>query len=134
MSEWIKWEGGECPVPPNTLVEYRLRCGGSSTYYAGSIAWDCWDTGLDIVAYRVAEEPPRTITVNGVVVPEPMREAPKQGTYFFTVGFTADIEVGGFHWYGLRWQERALKRGLCHLTEAAAITHFEALIKPSRRN
>ena len=35
----IKWDGGECPVPPNTRVKVKLRCGGlelsglAKTYY-----------------------------------------------------------------------------------------------------
>ena len=24
---WIKWYGGECPVPPDTLVDIKLRSG-----------------------------------------------------------------------------------------------------------
>lgn len=24
---WIKWDGGECPVPPDTRVKVKFRCG-----------------------------------------------------------------------------------------------------------
>lgn len=51
---WIKWEGGECPVPPTTIVRALLRCGDEAgNAYPGS-SWD-WmhsDSAFDIVAYK----------------------------------------------------------------------------------
>lgn len=68
MSEWIKWDGGERPVPPETIVEVELRSGdkiGSS----GALTAQDWDRSPDfpddppqwehhgfpddIIAYRV---------------------------------------------------------------------------------
>lgn len=58
MGEWIEWAGGERPVPPETKVEVRFRCGKEDDFYtAGVWEWD-WDRGntqYDIVAYRVIE-------------------------------------------------------------------------------
>ena len=48
---WIKWHGGECPVPPDTFVEVKLRCEGvelsglAKTYYWRGV-------GGDFVRYR----------------------------------------------------------------------------------
>jgi hypothetical protein len=55
--EWIEWNGGECPVLADSLVDIRVECGNHSY---GSCA-DDWDWthgdpyGYDIVAYRLAK-------------------------------------------------------------------------------
>ena len=75
MSEWIKWEGGECPVPVDTLVDVELRDG---TIVESQLAWGVKDMGAtkdeegdsyagwafwkshnhpgDIIAYRIHKE------------------------------------------------------------------------------
>jgi hypothetical protein len=55
-SEWIKWEGGECPVPKQTGVEYETRTGSPGLGIAGDLRWDHINLGGDIVAYRVVKE------------------------------------------------------------------------------
>lgn len=61
MSDWIEWNGGECPVPGDTRVDVRLRGG---VEYCGYTAreWD-WSgiCGVQIVAYRIAKEEPQTL-------------------------------------------------------------------------
>lgn len=58
---WIDWHGGECPVPPSTEVQYKMRGTPDTVYpaaYAGSLRWR-YGTGyadLDIVAYRIVQE------------------------------------------------------------------------------
>ncbi len=58
---WIKWHGGECPVPKGTLIDVRFRDGGTLDI-ADVLDWRWshkgWDE--DIVAYRICEpaEPP----------------------------------------------------------------------------
>lgn len=68
MSDWIKWDGGICPVDVETEVEYRLRyfAPGAEPFRckAGLCRWDhgrtpesAADLGRrqnDIVAYLVA--------------------------------------------------------------------------------
>lgn len=74
MSEWIKWEGGYCPVPVNTLVDVKLRSGeiehkqlawginetslinGDSDSYAGHSFWRKDNSAADIIAYRIHKE------------------------------------------------------------------------------
>lgn len=57
--EWIEWPGGSCPLPPETPVEVRFRCGAEDCCEKAS-AW-AWDhsrhnpEAYDIVAYRVVE-------------------------------------------------------------------------------
>lgn len=62
VGEWIEWEGGECPVNPDTRVEVKFRDGGRegstpASYWAdGGDVFNCWkhaDTSSDIIAYRV---------------------------------------------------------------------------------
>ena len=53
MSDWIKWEGGECPVPKGTLVEVRIWAGEVGVDVAEAFWWDHRGKTGDIVAYRV---------------------------------------------------------------------------------
>jgi hypothetical protein len=60
---WIEWHGGECPVLPDTIVEWRLRsgevCEGADRTRAGFLSWQ--HSGFrgsgDIVAYRIVSQP-----------------------------------------------------------------------------
>lgn len=51
MSEWIEWNGGECPVPPNVAVDVKFRRGKTEVDDAGLFYWGC-DIRDPIVAYR----------------------------------------------------------------------------------
>jgi len=59
MTDWIEWKGGECPVPPDTMVEVRNRSGVQSRDFAGYFRWDEIDNFIAIVAYRVISEKPK---------------------------------------------------------------------------
>ena len=108
---WIKWSGGECPVPPDTLVEVKLRCVGlelsglAKTYYWRGVGGDA-----DIVEYRTITEHPdleaaeQLLRVNGyTIIPPakpltfedvvPMTEAPPEGTVYWV--------VSALHWEGV---------------------------------
>lgn len=52
---WIHWEGGECPVPPDTIVDMKFRNGMLSNCPASRSRWDHGAAGgeYDIIAYRV---------------------------------------------------------------------------------
>lgn len=57
MNEWIKWNGGECPVHPKTEVKVQLRDGTEpNPNSAGCYRWVCYGKDSDIVAYRVVKE------------------------------------------------------------------------------
>lgn len=53
---WIKWRGGDCPVPSGVMVETKLRSGIINQYPAVCFTWKHGGTLSDIVAYRVAEK------------------------------------------------------------------------------
>lgn len=64
MSDWITWEGGECPVEPDTLVqvqfrgETRARAGRSKSDTAldqHGFDWSHNNNGGDIIAYRIIQ-------------------------------------------------------------------------------
>lgn len=61
MSEWIEWDGGECPVAPDVMVCIKFRDGND--FFAddkralGAVDWTPnWHHSggdSDIIAYRV---------------------------------------------------------------------------------
>ena len=61
MSNWIEWNGGECPVAIGTPVDVRHRDGDvffAETAGRGSAHdWDNDGFGGDIVAYREHSQP-----------------------------------------------------------------------------
>jgi len=68
MSDWIEWHGGECPVPPDTMVEVRYRSAilpksGPDLARFEDWYWQPHEVGLagsfDIVAYRVIGQEPK---------------------------------------------------------------------------
>lgn len=67
---WIEWNGGECPVPADALVEVKLRdtkIQGPWRGHADAWVWGHTDEDDDIVAYRVVSdltETPKPDSVN----------------------------------------------------------------------
>ena len=72
---------------------------------------------------------PKTIKIGDVDVPEPMRIAPEVGTKYWYISFYDVGGVSACFWCGSKTDNQLLKLGTCHLTEAAARTHAEAIIK-----
>lgn len=57
MSEWIRWNGGICPVQKETVVDVRWRDGGLGLGKCSDFwAWDHQNGPYDIVAYRIIKE------------------------------------------------------------------------------
>ena len=62
-NDWIIWNGGECPVSPDTKVQPQFRY--QSRPYAeenretpaGYLTWEHTHRHYDIIAYRVVTEP-----------------------------------------------------------------------------
>ena len=101
-SPWIKWHGGECPVPPETKVEVELRGGAVREARAGNYYWDHYDDDGDIVSYRTVTEQAdlgaaeKLLRANGYTVTpptkkrtfenvKPMTKAPPEGTDYWVV-------------------------------------------------
>lgn len=59
MTDWIEWNGGDCPVGGEARVVYRMRrAGGQSGPDAAYILdWSHGDEPWDIVAYRLVDAP-----------------------------------------------------------------------------
>ena len=77
---------------------------------------------------------PRTITINGIEVPEPVREAPKLGEVVFLVNLSSFALVTASPWANDVYDQQWLNKGLLHFAEEAAIAHAKALLAPSQRN
>lgn len=81
-----------------------------------------------IVETNRLSEVKKTININGFEVPEPLREAPEEGTRCFTCAIWHEDTFNVMIWTGGLYDVRCLKRGLLHLTKEAAILHAKALL------
>ena len=82
--------------------------------------------GLNIDELKIK---PRTITVNGIEVPDPLRVEPKlHDTYWFVCasGVCKDS------WNEYPTDKNIFNNGAIHLTQEAAQAHYDALWAPSR--
>lgn len=141
---WIKWHGGECPVPSETMVEPKLRSGfadigGRANFYG----WHHDGGDDDIVEYRTFTEqaviqqadleaaekllcangytvtpPAKPLTFEDVV---PLTEAPPEGTVYWV--------VSALHWEGVfcarffnaEFDPLLLKRRMAYLEKEHAL-------------
>ena len=137
-SDWIKWHGGECPVPPETMVQVKLRGGIVGELRAGDYRWRCGLGDSDIVEYCIVTEqseleaaekllrannytvipPTKPLTFEDV---EPMTEAPPEGTVYWV--------VSALHWEGVfcarffnaEFDPLLLKRRMAYLEKEHAL-------------
>lgn len=89
-----------------------------------------WRFNFQQVEYSIA---PSFIIVNGVEVPEPCRVMPCLGENYYFPHFGDDSGVMGESFRNDDYDKRVFEAGCMHLTEAAARTHYEALILPSKQ-
>ena len=54
-SEWIEWDGGECPVELDVIVEYKLRSDCRHARVARYLFWIHDGGENDIIAYRIVK-------------------------------------------------------------------------------
>ena len=78
------------------------------------------------VAYRVA--PQKTQSINGREYPAPEKDVLVQGTYYWTIVFTAETAISSYSWSDDSFDRIMLKRGFVHLTKEAAQAHFDAIV------
>lgn len=71
--KWHGWNGGECPVHPEAVVECLLECGHTGEMPAGW--WTVWKT--EVVAFRVIKEhkEPREFWICGFEVFDSRQDA-----------------------------------------------------------
>ena len=136
---WIKWNGGECPVPPDTLVVVKLRNGTVlEPSRASCCRWYHLDNSCDIVEYRAVTEPPdleaaeklllyygytvtppaKPLTFEDVV---PMTEAPQKGTWYWVIQPFIEDGVDSFCWDGDEADQYALRRRMAYLDREHAL-------------
>ena len=135
---WIKWHGGECPVPPKTLVEVKLR-GGIFEQGQRAKYYDWRHGGVnDIVEYRTVTEqadleaaeqllransytvtpPAKPLTFDDIT---PMTEAPKKGTWYWVIQPFNDRGVEAYAWGGDVYDLAALRHRMVYLEREHAL-------------
>lgn len=78
--------------------------------------------------YAEYRRKPRTLTYNTVTIPEPLREAPKDGNEYYVPCQLAPALWGSFEWYNGDLDKLYLKRGLCFATKEDAIAAAKAML------
>ena len=136
---WIKWDGGECPVPRDQEVMIKLRSGvvrGPRLAYR--YAWNHLGTRTDIVEYRTFTEQPdleaaeKLLRENGyTIIPPakpltfedvvPMTEAPPKGTWYWVPQPFRSRGVEAFAWGGDEYDLAALRHRMAYLKREHAL-------------
>lgn len=136
-SPWIKWYGGECPVPTDTIVGVKFRRGAPEREErAGRYFWNHEgdDEDDDIVEYRtvtehtVLEAAEQLLRANGYTVTkpltfedvEPMTEAPPSGTEYWVVLPTVEDGVHRIRFCG-GFDFTAIKHRMAYLDKEHAL-------------
>ena len=136
---WVKWDGGECPVPDDTRVEVKCRSGKVlEPRLAYRYSWKHIDSNSDIVEYRTVTEqtdleaaeqllransytvipPAKPLTFEDVV---PMTEAPPKGTWYWVIQTFNGRGVEAFAWGGDEYDLAALRHRMAYLEREHAL-------------
>ena len=136
---WIKWNGGECPVPRDQEVMVKLRSGFiGEAGRAVSYLWAHHDDNSDIVKYRTVTEQPDLEAAENLllandytVIPPskpltfkdvtPMTEAPQKGTWYWVLDVMEPEGVASYRWCGDKYDELAIKRRMAYLDREHAL-------------
>jgi hypothetical protein len=54
--DWIRWDGGECPVSADTLVAVFLRNGTSEYGLSDQYKWSHFNSWYDIMSYQIVDK------------------------------------------------------------------------------
>ena len=138
-SPWIKWHGGECPVPPDTMVDVKFRrVAPEREERAGRYFWNHEGEGDDIVEYRTVTEqadldaaeqllrangynvipPAKPLTFDDVV---PMTEAPPKGTKYWSISVAKPYDVYRVTFDNDEFDRRVIERGMAYLDKEHAL-------------
>ena len=136
---WVKWDGGECPVPRDQEVMVKLRSGVvRGPGRAVSYLWAHHDDNSDIVKYRTVTEQPdleaaeNLLRENGyTVIPPakpltfedvtPMTEAPQKGTWYWVIQPFNSRGVEAFAWGGDEYDLAVLRHRMAYLEREHAL-------------
>ncbi len=123
---WIKVEDLEEVSALDLIPFIKAHASGEKVSSNTGGQWrPCGGVFVEGSEYRIE---PKTILVNGFEVPEPMREAPKEKTPYFTICVSHPDFFREELWFNNDSHVRLLKRGICHATKQAAIAHAKAML------
>ena len=131
---WIKWHGGECPVPYDKKVKAKIQNGFVKEARAGDYYWNHYGDGGDIVEYCTFTGQPdleaaeQLLRANGYTVTkpltfedvEPMTEAPPGGTEYWVVLPTVEDGVHRIRFCG-GFDHTAIKHRMAYLDKEHAL-------------
>ena len=135
----IKWDGGECPVPPDTVVTAQLRSGEVlGPDRASAFTWNHIGGPGDIVSYSTTTEQPdleaaeKLLRANGyTIIPPakpltfedvtPMTEAPHQGTAYWAIRPFSKHGVTQLRWDGDDIDKCVLRHRMAYLNQEHAL-------------
>ena len=136
---WIKWHGGECPVPSDTKVEVKL-CSGvvMGPDRADSYEWGHIYDRSNIVEYRTFTEQPdleaaeQLLLANGYVITPPARpltfedvvpitEAPPRLTRYWVVSAVDRDGVYSVPFANDEFDNYRIKRRMAYLDKEHAL-------------
>ena len=136
---WINWAGGECPVPPETMVKIKLRSGHvTGPVFAVNCEWKHHNHHTDIVEFCTITEQPdleaaeQLLRANDyTIIPPakpltfedvtPMTEAPPKGTWYWVPQPFRSRGIEAFIWVGDEYDLAALRRRLAYLNQEHAL-------------
>ena len=136
---WIKWNGGECPVPPETTVGLKFRCGALGwEVRAGRYLWSHDGIDYDVVEYCIGTEqadldaaeqllrangytvtpPTKPLTFDDVV---PMTEAPLKGARYWVISAAERDGVGSVQFANDAFDRLVIQRRMAYLNNEHAL-------------
>ena len=142
---WIKWDGGERPVPPETMVKIKLRSGHvTGPVFAAHCEWKRHNHHADIVEFCTVTEqldlnaaekllrdngytvttPEKTLTFEDLT---PMTEVPKKGTWYWVIQPFISRGVEAFIWVGDEYDLAALRHRMAYLNKEHALVAAQHL-------
>tara|TARA_R110000822_G_C15082049_1_gene469759 strand:+ start:214 stop:630 length:417 start_codon:yes stop_codon:yes gene_type:complete len=80
---------------------------------------------LDAFQYRRIPTPPATLFINGIEVPEPVREPLNDGERYFVTDLR---RCYGSEWDNDEYDSQRLRAGIIHITGSSAEIHRKALL------
>ena len=136
---WVKWDGGECPVPLDTIVEVKFRDGDSqSGHPAYAYYWHHDGDGADILTYCIIAEQPdldaaeQLLRANGYTITPPakpltfedvvpMTEAPHEGARYWVVQPSREGGVVQVLWGSDDYDAAVLRHRMAYLDKEHAL-------------
>ena len=135
---WIDWNGGECPVSPDTRVQAKFRYGGVVDGIAADLYWLHVGDNSDIVEYCTVIEqadlnaaenllltygytvipPAKPLTFEDVA---PLTEVPPEGTEYWAISPTVDEGAYRALINGSGVDYRVVKRRMAYLDKEHAL-------------